>query len=120
MESFEDKVLITEKKNKRPKETKIAHLFTGSLAGTISRTITSPLERLRILLQTNTKEYQHIKGVNKGLKLMYAREGYYGFFRGNGINCAVQAPFTALEFYFYEVFKNTLYPNLARDELSYS
>jgi len=51
---------------------------------------------------------------------MYAREGYYGFFKGNGINCAVQAPFTALEFYFYEVFKSTLYPHLARDELSYS
>jgi solute carrier family 25 phosphate transporter 23/24/25/41 len=50
---------------------------------------------------------------------MYSREGFYGFFKGNGINCAVQAPFTALEFYFYEVFKNTLYPQYSREELSF-
>ena len=88
MESYDNKVLLP-KKEKRAKQTELAHMFTGCISGTISRTITSPLERLRILLQTNTPEYKDIRGVSKGLKLIYTREGYYGFFKGNGINCAV-------------------------------
>jgi solute carrier family 25 (mitochondrial phosphate transporter), member 23/24/25/41 len=40
---------------------------------------------------------------------MYNKEGVKGLFRGNGVNIVIQAPFTALEFYFYEVFKNNLY-----------
>ena len=95
-------------------------MLTGSLSGTISRTLTSPLERLRILQQTNAPEYANIRGIVNSLKFMYSREGFKGFFKGNGINISVQAPFTALEFYFYEVFKNTLYPHLSRDELNYS
>ena len=40
-------------------------------------------------------------------------------FKGNGINVMIQAPFTAFEFYFYEVFKNNLFPNTRREDLTY-
>jgi len=70
--------------------------------------MTSPLERLRILQQTSSPEYLR-RGIVDSLKYMYTKEGVKGLFRGNGINTVIQAPFTALEFYFYEVFKNNLY-----------
>lgn len=49
---------------------------------------------------------------------MYRKEGVRGLFRGNGINTIIQAPFTALEFYFYEVFKNNLF-NVDRSQLTF-
>jgi hypothetical protein len=40
---------------------------------------------------------------------MYQLEGYKGFFKGNGITMAKIIPFSAIEFYFYEVYKSNLY-----------
>jgi solute carrier family 25 phosphate transporter 23/24/25/41 len=40
---------------------------------------------------------------------MYRREGLRGLFRGNGVSIMLASPFTALEFYFYDVFKNNLF-----------
>ena len=36
-----------------------------------------------------------------------------GFFRGNGVNIVKIAPFSALEFFFYDALKQTLFPNMA-------
>jgi hypothetical protein len=36
---------------------------------------------------------------------MYRMEGVRGLLRGNGINIMIQAPFSAFEFYFYDLFK---------------
>jgi len=40
-------------------------------------------------------------------------------FRGNGINVLISAPFSALEFYFYEVYKNNLYSGVAKQDLTF-
>jgi solute carrier family 25 phosphate transporter 23/24/25/41 len=37
---------------------------------------------------------------------MYKEEGWRGFFKGNGVNIVKIAPFSALEFFFYEFFKH--------------
>ena len=50
---------------------------------------------------------------------MWKIEGWQGFFKGNGITIVKIAPFSAFEFYFYEVFKNNLYPNNKPNEFSY-
>lgn len=42
-----------------------------------------------------------------------------GFFKGNGATVLKIAPFSAAEFYFYEVFKSGLFPGKTRNELSY-
>ena len=83
-------------------------LISGSVAGIISRTLTHPLERLRILQQTGNAFGQ--KGIVSSIKHMYRHEGITGLFRGNGVNVMVQAPFTALEFYFYDKYTNNLFP----------
>ena len=41
---------------------------------------------------------------------MWKVEGWRGFFKGNGVNIVKIAPFSAFEFYFYELFKQVLYP----------
>ena len=51
---------------------------------------------------------------------MYAKEGIKaGLFRGNGVNIMIQAPFTALEFYFYEVYTNNLFQSKRKEDLSF-
>ena len=40
---------------------------------------------------------------------MYRKEGVYGFFKGNGVNVARIAPFSAFEFFFYEFYKTNLF-----------
>jgi len=37
---------------------------------------------------------------------MWRNEGMYGFFKGNGVNVVRIAPFSAFEFFFYEVYKS--------------
>ena len=41
---------------------------------------------------------------------MYKLEGVKGYFKGNGATVGKIAPFSAFEFYFYEVYKSTLFP----------
>ena len=50
---------------------------------------------------------------------MYANEGMLGFFKGNGATVLKIAPFSAAEFYFYEVYKTFLYPGKTRNELGF-
>jgi len=50
---------------------------------------------------------------------MYKTEGMYGFFKGNGATVAKIAPFSAFEFYFYEIFKSLLYPSKAKKDMTY-
>ncbi len=47
----------------------------------------------------------------QAFKYMYTNEGWKGFFKGNGVNIVKIAPFSAFEFFFYEFFKHTLFPN---------
>lgn len=37
---------------------------------------------------------------------MWVKEGMYGFMKGNGVNVVRIAPFSAFEFYFYEIYKS--------------
>ena len=50
---------------------------------------------------------------------MFQKEGVFGLMKGNLINCVGYAPFTALNFFFYEFFKNNLYSHVDYDELKY-
>ena len=40
---------------------------------------------------------------------MWKHEGMYGFFKGNGVNVLRIAPFSAFEFYFYELYKHKVF-----------
>jgi len=83
-------------------------LFAGGVAGAVSRTCTSPLERLKILNQVRgmktigNNEYQ---GVVRSLVQMVQIEGIGGLFKGNGTNVIRIAPYSAVQFLSYERYK---------------
>ncbi|XP_028780251.1 calcium-binding mitochondrial carrier protein SCaMC-1-like [Neltuma alba] len=77
------------------------YLLAGGLAGAASRTATAPLDRLKIILQIQTTR-AHIM---PALKNIWKREGFLGFFRGNGLNVLKVAPESAIRFYTYETLK---------------
>ena len=86
------------------------HLLTGAISGTISRTVTNPMDRLKVLKQVSVSEYKGLNTV-QSFAYMWRNEGLYGFFKGNGVNTVRAAPFSAFEFFFYEVYKSTFFPD---------
>ena len=67
--------------------------------------MTNPLERLKMLKQVSTVvEYRDLN-MYRSFVYMAKHEGVYGFFKGNGVNVVRIAPFTAFEFFFYDLYK---------------
>ncbi|KAJ3857643.1 mitochondrial carrier domain-containing protein [Lentinula lateritia] len=71
------------------------YILAGGCAGAASRTIVSPLERLKIIqqVQPRTSDAQPYKGVWRSLVRMWKEEGFRGYMRGNGINCLRIVPY---------------------------
>ncbi|KAH7888807.1 mitochondrial carrier domain-containing protein [Phlebopus sp. FC_14] len=101
------------------------YFVAGGVAGATSRTVVSPLERLKIIqsvihaihtafdgsnrslfrqVQPRTSEGQY-KGVWRSLVRMWKEEGFKGYMRGNGINCLRIVPYSAVQFTAYEQLK---------------
>ncbi|KAJ7497267.1 mitochondrial carrier domain-containing protein [Mycena latifolia] len=84
-----------------------SYFIAGGFAGAASRTVVSPLERLKIIqqVQPRTSDQQY-KGVWRSLVRMWKEEGMRGFMRGNGINCLRIVPYSvAVQFTTYEHLK---------------
>ncbi|KAJ5170653.1 Mitochondrial carrier protein [Penicillium coprophilum] len=84
----------------------VAAFMAGGVAGAVSRTIVSPLERLKILLQIQSvgrTEYR--LSIWKALVKMGREEGWRGFMRGNGTNCVRIIPYSAVQFGSYNFYK---------------
>jgi hypothetical protein len=77
----------------------IAAFCAGGVAGAVSRTVVSPLERLKILFQVQDVHHNAYKlSVGKALRKMWQEEGWRGFMRGNGTNCVRIVPYSAVQF----------------------
>lgn len=84
----------------------IASFIAGGIAGAVSRTVVSPLERLKILFQIQSAGREDYKlGVGKALTKMWREEGWRGFMRGNGTNCVRIVPYSAVQFGSYNFYK---------------
>lgn len=80
--------------------------MAGGVAGAVSRTIVSPLERLKILLQVQSVGREEYKlSIWKALVKMGREEGWRGFMRGNGTNCIRIIPYSAVQFGSYNFYK---------------
>jgi len=69
---------------------------SGGIAGVASRTITSPLDVVKILAQVGTKDTK--QGFLKSFGNIYKNEGLKGFWKGNGIACVRLFPYNAVQF----------------------
>lgn len=82
-----------------------SYFIAGGIAGAASRTVVSPLERLKIIQQVQSAGERQYKGVWASLVRMWREEGFAGFMRGNGINCLRIVPYSAVQFTTYEQLK---------------
>jgi len=71
--------------------------FAGLLAGIVSRTMTAPAERLKILLATGK-----LDSISKGITDLVQRQGLRSLWRGNFANCLKIGPGKAIKFATYE------------------
>lgn len=84
----------------------LASFVAGGIAGAVSRTVVSPLERLKILFQIQSVGRNEYKmSVPKALAKMWREEGWRGFMAGNGTNCIRIVPYSAVQFSSYNVYK---------------
>lgn len=85
----------------------VAAFIAGGVAGAVSRTVVSPLERLKILFQVQSAGQNEYKlSVPKALMKMWKDEGFKGLMRGNGTNCVRIVPYSAVQFSSYNLYKN--------------
>lgn len=100
-----------------------SYFIAGGFAGAASRTVVSPLERLKIIqyessmvlaVESDRSPYRQVQPRNSGkqytgvwqsLVRMWREEGFRGFMRGNGINCVRIIPYSAVQFTTYEQLK---------------
>ncbi|EGG06794.1 uncharacterized protein MELLADRAFT_48294 [Melampsora larici-populina 98AG31] len=95
----------------KPKSTSshlIEYFIAGGTAGAMSRTVVSPLERLKIIFQCQGPGSSNYQGMWPSLVKIGKTEGWRGYFRGNGINVIRIAPYSAIQFSAYEVAKKLL------------
>ncbi|KAF8135563.1 mitochondrial carrier domain-containing protein [Boletus edulis] len=84
----------------------LCYFVAGGIAGATSRTVVSPLERLKIIQQVQPSGSKgQYRGVWRSLVRMWKEEGFAGFMRGNGINCLRIVPYSAVQFTTYEQLK---------------
>ena len=84
----------------------VASFVSGGIAGAVSRTVVSPLERLKILLQVQSgAQSEYKQGIWKALRKIWQEEGMKGMLAGNGTNCIRIVPYSAVQFGSYNIYK---------------
>jgi hypothetical protein len=71
----------------------------------MAKTVVNPIERLEILRQVGNTDYKGI-GFFQSLKKIFETQGISGFFKGNSAVLIRILPFSAIEFYSFEFYKN--------------
>lgn len=73
-------------------------MISGAIAGVVSRTVTAPFERLKMLAQVGKAGEEGKRGVLRGIVEMAREEGIEGLFRGNGVACVKAIPSSGIKF----------------------
>ena len=77
---------------------------SGFIAGTISRTMTAPMDRLKVVMQAGKGDGK----MSNSLVYLYREGGFKSFWRGNMVNCTKIGPESAVRFMLYTEFTNWL------------
>jgi len=90
----------------------VTHVVAGGLAGGVAAAVTTPLDVAKTLLQTKgTSEDRQIRGargVMDACRIIWARNGVWGFFRGVTPRVVTFMPSNALCWLSYEFFKKVM------------
>lgn len=115
------------------KEEKFRFFLAGGIAGATSRTLTAPLDRIRIYFQIETatdfasarkegfvKAVKHvIRHFRIAIASIYANGGIASFYRGNALNCLRIMPEAGIGFYVSEHI-TTAFKTLDRNRRDYA
>lgn len=89
----------------------VQDMLLGGTAGAISKTVSAPLERVKLLLQTQDSNKQLVdkkfKGIGDCFVRTYREEGLWSFWKGNWANVLRYFPTTAFNFAFKDFFNRT-------------
>jgi solute carrier family 25 (mitochondrial phosphate transporter), member 23/24/25/41 len=86
--------------------------LSGAIAGCISRCVTAPIDRLKVIMQAGKGDATIVNM----MRYMYQEGGLRGMWRGNGINCVKIAPESASKFLCYGEFKRVVTTLTGGDE----
>ncbi|CAH8644566.1 unnamed protein product [Heterobilharzia americana] len=89
----------------------LAGFVCGGISGTISRTVTAPMDRLKVLRQTEVPEIVG-KNMIQGLHAMIKEGGVLSLWRGNGVNILKNCPESAIRFGLHGWLKSVIFPNV--------
>jgi len=106
---------------KKPQKNKFEQLMSdlvvGGSIGAIAKTVMAPVERVKLLMQTqdsNPKvrsgEVERYKGIGDCFKRVMSEQGFKAFWRGNLVNCLRYAPQQGSALAFNDLINN-MFPN---------
>ena len=108
-------------------ENTLKQLICGGMAGCTARSCVAPIDRVKILMQTQhltdaakgaaagssggaaaggAPPKERYRSVGQSLRQIFQLEGVRGLWRGNGVNCIRVFPYAATQFVSYDKFKN--------------
>jgi len=87
-------------------------LACGGIAGAVSRTAVAPIDRVKILLQTQKLLHKDVKysGILQTWRTILKEEGWTKLWKGNVTNVARVIPYSATQFASYDFFKHWITP----------
>lgn len=87
----------------------VTHCLAGAIAGGLAAGLTTPMDVIKTMLQTRgTAKDVELRSVNSfmsGCRLLFAREGFRGFFKGFRPRIVTTMPSTAICWSAYEASK---------------
>jgi len=118
-ETFEESVTSIDSAEPTPDIADVKYRFVvfgaGAISGTVSRTLTAPADRLKVMYQAGGTFGDaggvHGKSIPQLTKELYREGGWRAFWRGNGANVVKIAPENATKFFMYEYAKTIICEN---------
>jgi len=105
-----------EKKQLTMMESFIQDFTAGGVSGAIAKTATAPIERVKLIIQTQdanplikSGQVARYTGIGNCFARVYSEQGFAAFWRGNFTNVIRYFPTQAFNFAFKDTFKN-LFP----------
>ncbi|GMH00146.1 hypothetical protein Nepgr_001985 [Nepenthes gracilis] len=92
------------------------HLCAGAVAAMVSRTFVAPLERLKLEYIVRGEQ----KNIFELIRTIAATQGLTGFWKGNFLNILRTAPFKAINFCVFDIYRKQLLKLYAKEETSNS
>ncbi|KAJ3131844.1 hypothetical protein HK100_005937 [Physocladia obscura] len=85
-------------------------LVAGGFAGCAAKTVIAPMDRVKILFQTDNPRYIKYSGVFRAIRDIYSANGITSLFQGHSATLLRIFPYAAIKFMSYEQYKDWIMP----------